>query len=233
MKELALSKPRTTMLDLSHWDFATTFSGVQAASLMLGIDPTGAGLDDQRIVPVIQRMKQDYEGALGAAVWAHDFEDSPKGVLPDPMEGPRHLYSLKMFHATGHEHDVDRIKDEHWLKNDGERNFDVQQFHRDEIARWLGATGMSSIYKFKVESNDELPAGKRWPWGDHHTEYLGHLEAAAREFWVNYDPQNRKKTAPKNVAVIQWLKARKVSTSLANAMATMLRADGLPPGPRT
>lgn len=233
MKELALSKPRTTMVDLSHWDFANTFSGVQAAWLMLGIDPPGAGLDDKRIVPVIQRMKQDYENALGAAVWAHDFAASPKGALPDPMEGPMHLYSLKMFHATGHEFNVDRIKEKHWLKNDGETDFDVQQFHRDELARWLGATGMSSIYKFKVESNDELPAGKRWPWGDHHTEYLGHLEAAAREFWVNYDPQNRKKTAPKNDAIIEWLKARKVSRSLANAMATMLRADGLPPGPRT
>ncbi len=220
------------MVDLSHWDFATKFSGVQAASLMLGIDPASAGLDDQKIVPVIQRMQQHYEDALAAAVWAHDFADGPKGVLPDPMQSPEHLHSLRMFHAAGYEYNVDTIKAGHWLKKAEETDFGVQQFHRDELARWLGATGMSSLYKFRVESNDELPAGKRWPWGDHHTELLGHLEAAAREFWVNYDPQNRKKTAPKNDALIQWLKARKVSTKQAEAMATMLRADGLPTGPR-
>ena len=58
------------MADLSNWDFAPTFSGIQAALLILGIDPTNAGQDDRKIVPVIQRMREDYKGALGAAVLA-------------------------------------------------------------------------------------------------------------------------------------------------------------------
>ena len=78
-----------------------------------------------------------------------------------------------------------------------------------------------------------------WPWGNHQTELLGHLEAAAREFWTGYDPQNAKATAPKNETVIAWLEARnvpgqkkKVSNQMATAIATMLRPEDLPTGPR-
>jgi len=157
------------MVDLSNWDFAPTFSGIQAALLILGIDPTNAGQDDRKIVPVIQRMKTDYKGALGAAVWARDLQDSPKGNLPDPMQGPKNLYSLKMFDPQGYEYNLDRLKEGHWLSDEEATKFDNQQFPRNEIARWLGATGMSSVYKFGVESKHDRPAGPRWPWGDHHT----------------------------------------------------------------
>lgn len=220
------------MADLSNWDFAPAFSGIQAALLILGIDPTNAGQDDRKIVPVIQRMREDYKGALGAAVLARDLQDSSKGNLPDPMQGPKNLYSRRMFHPTGYEYNLDRLKEGHWLSDEGETTFDTQQFLRDEVARWLGATGMSSVYKFGAESKDDRPAGARWPWGDHHTDLLGHIEAAAREFWVNYDPQNTKGTAPKNLAVIAWLQERGVSHSMANSIATILRVDGLATGPR-
>jgi hypothetical protein len=71
-----------------------------------------------------------------------------------------------------------------------------------------------------------------WPWGEHNTKLLEHLEAAASEFWVKYDPQNQKDTAPKRDEVIAWLQARKVSTQMATAIATILRPDDLPSGPR-
>ena len=88
--------------------------------------------------------------------------------------------------------------------------------------------------------DDVLNPSSRWPWGSHHTELLGHLDAAAREFWGGYNPQNAKATAPKNETVIAWLEARnvpgqrkKVSKQIAESIATMLRPDGLPTGPRT
>ena len=72
-----------------------------------------------------------------------------------------------------------------------------------------------------------------WPWGAHHTELLGHLDAAAQKFWVHYDPANAKATAPKNETVVNWLETeRRVSHTVAVAMATILRIDGLPTGPR-
>ncbi len=72
----------------------------------------------------------------------------------------------------------------------------------------------------------------RWPWGNHHTEALGHLEAAAKRFWVNHDPTDNT-TAPTNKEVAASLQAeRKLSKTLAEAIASILRLDGLPTGPR-
>jgi hypothetical protein len=62
---------------------------------------------------------------------------------------------------------------------------------------------------------------------------LGHLDAAAREFWSKYDPANAKNTAPKNETVISWLvDQHNVSTTVATSIATILRADGLKTGPK-
>lgn len=71
-----------------------------------------------------------------------------------------------------------------------------------------------------------------WPWGSHHTESLGHLAAAAEKFWKYYDPSDVS-TAPTNEMVAEWLKnERGVSKDKAAAIASILRADGLKPGPR-
>lgn len=72
----------------------------------------------------------------------------------------------------------------------------------------------------------------RWPWGSHHTETLGHLEAAARKWWILYDPDDRG-TAPTNETVATWLQdERGISKEKARAIASMLRPDDLPTGPR-
>ena len=73
--------------------------------------------------------------------------------------------------------------------------------------------------------------GPKWPWGSHDTKLLRDLGAAAERFWKNYDPSDPT-TAPTNRWVIDWLKERGVSERTAGAMATILRADGLPTGPR-
>ncbi|MEG0052868.1 MAG: hypothetical protein RR928_16285 [Comamonas sp.] len=71
-----------------------------------------------------------------------------------------------------------------------------------------------------------------WPWGSHHTAALGDLEAAAQRFWTLYDP-NDPSTAPTNDMVATWLRdERGVSRDKAAAIASILRADGLRPGPR-
>jgi hypothetical protein len=71
-----------------------------------------------------------------------------------------------------------------------------------------------------------------WPWGKHTTELLEHLAAAAKHWWKNFDPSDNT-TAPTNNDVEQWLMARGVARRTAQVMATILRADGIPPGPRT
>ncbi|GAB3362733.1 MULTISPECIES: hypothetical protein [Giesbergeria] len=79
--------------------------------------------------------------------------------------------------------------------------------------------------------NDSTEPESYWPWGNHHTEALGHLEAAAREFWSAYD-HTKPRTAPKNEVVSNWLQARGVSKTNSDVMASILRLDGLPTGPR-
>ncbi|SCC95430.1 hypothetical protein THIX_90199 [Thiomonas sp. X19] len=65
----------------------------------------------------------------------------------------------------------------------------------------------------------------------HTTKLLQHLAAAADACWKNYDPAEAD-TAPTNEQVEAFLVARGVSKSMAEKMATILRADGLPTGPR-
>lgn len=71
----------------------------------------------------------------------------------------------------------------------------------------------------------------RWPWGAHSTQLLEHLAAAAQRFWVNVDPRDHT-TAPKNEDVEAWLRERGVAQRNAEVMATVLRDDSLPSGPR-
>ncbi len=71
-----------------------------------------------------------------------------------------------------------------------------------------------------------------WPWGDHHTEGLGHLEAAAKKWWTNFDPSEQD-TAPTNSQVASWLmNERGLSKKMADSIASILRPAGLKPGRR-
>lgn len=94
---------------------------------------------------------------------------------------------------------------------------------------WLSAEQVDA-YIGKVA--DE-PTGtiSPWPWGAHETQLLRHLAAAANKFWRLYDPADAT-TAPKNDDVAAWLKEQGVSERNAQVMATILRADNLPTGPR-
>jgi hypothetical protein len=71
----------------------------------------------------------------------------------------------------------------------------------------------------------------KWPWGDYETPLLRKLAAAVERFWKLYDPDDPT-TAPTNQQVVEWLKEQGVSERTAEVIATILRADGLPPGPR-
>jgi hypothetical protein len=99
---------------------------------------------------------------------------------------------------------------------------------RADLHTYIAASGRA-VGTEPVPSNN---AATGWPWGSHHTERLGHLEAAARRFWVNYDPSDHG-TAPTNAVVSAWLqKERKATPTTADSIATMLRPDNLPTGPR-
>jgi hypothetical protein len=97
-------------------------------------------------------------------------------------------------------------------------------------ARVLQTRGLVGVGDQAQASNHSV--SQSWPWGKHHTEMLGHLEAAARKWWANYDP-TEPDTAPTNEMVADWLiEERGVSKDKARSIASILRADGLRTGPR-
>jgi hypothetical protein len=82
-----------------------------------------------------------------------------------------------------------------------------------------------------ARSEPAAAPASRWPWGEHETELLRKLAAAAERFWKRYDPSDAT-TAPTNETIVAWLKEQGVADRNAQVMATILRADGLPTGPR-
>ena len=91
---------------------------------------------------------------------------------------------------------------------------------------------ISSVAEPDEQRGAVKPEATRWPWGTHHTEHLGHLEAAAAKFWANYEP-GQPDTAPTNDMVAEWLvEHRSVSKDKARTIASILRPDGLRTGPR-
>lgn len=107
-----------------------------------------------------------------------------------------------------------------------------------DYAQWARDLGMTLPPYFPTTPTSKLTTPDMWPWGTHDTVMLGHLVAAASHFWKpvseggNYDPE-RPTTAKSNKEVAAWLFKRTNSANISMAMATILRADNLPPGPRT
>lgn len=104
-------------------------------------------------------------------------------------------------------------------------------FTPDDAIEWAAPKFPNLPFK-SVGQDKQLPRqANMWPWGKHDTELLQKLAAAAKNFWTNYDPSDPS-TAPTNQHVIDWLKQQNVAQRNAEIMATILRADGLPTGPR-
>ena len=82
----------------------------------------------------------------------------------------------------------------------------------------------------KATSAEVTPTSK-WPWGNHETELLRHLDAAGAIWKTKYDPKFPA-TAPTNDDIERFLEQRGVSVRVRQVMAQILRADGLRSGPR-
>jgi hypothetical protein len=227
---------------LRHWDFATHFTGEEAAALIMGIDPNFPRSQVDTTYPIVERMRSAYQKALEEAIWAYEFKDGAGDYqsLVDITEKSTGLYSYRMRHISGGEFDIVRLHAGHWLNDQNETAFDAQKFTREELVRWLSAIEIKSEYQFYdlhhtvgfspnfANKNNST----KWPWGEYETKLLQHLEAAANRFWVNYDPTDPS-SAPVNQDVSTWLQdQRALSKKMGDSIATILRVDGLKTGPR-
>jgi hypothetical protein len=96
---------------------------------------------------------------------------------------------------------------------------------------WAKSINYPLPEEFPWQDAAVLPLSRDWPWGNYETDLLRHLAAAANRFWRNYDPSDPS-TAPTNKEVVNWLVEQRVANRTAEIIATILRADGLPSGPR-
>lgn len=218
------------MTDLTYWDYETEFTAVQVAALIVGVEPEASHTARTEMAPVLRRLEKAYRAAL---------DKCKERFLPwvEPAERP--AYSPEEL--TGHliadvEKSAKRSPDTHDLferVDAGRDGLLDDRFPRQNVVNWLAATGLRSVYRFDAPQlpTDSHRSG-RWPWGDHHTKALGHLETAARQFWSTFDPE-QPDTAPTNKDVSEWLvKQFGLSEKMADAIASILRADDLKPGRR-
>ncbi len=108
-----------------------------------------------------------------------------------------------------------------------EREVDLAEF-----AGWLRVIGHQAPPDFPWTPAELDPSHMVWPWGRHTTKDLALLARAADKFWKHYDPGDTT-TAPTNEAVIEWLVQNDMARRKAEVVASLLRADGVPTGPRT
>ena len=231
------------MADLSHWDFAERFTGQEVAALVIGYEPSIVQEEDGIAVmarPISQRLREDYERAHAGFFFQLEGLDNDQlegqdiqGMPADLINPPGAVVSIEMMQLARRCFDsFEEVPFSNWLQVRAS-SFELQYFSRRTITDWLRQINRQSAYVFEIDRparNESLP--KAWPWGNHHTENLGHLAAAAKKWWVNYEPSDPS-TAPTNETVVEWLKTdRNVSGKMAEAIASMLRLDGLRTGPR-
>lgn len=170
------------MQNLRQWDFVESFTGREAAALILGFDPL---LDDCATTePVLRRMSADYDKALLAHqtdVWW--IAASAKGIgffheienNEDNPYVPTNLHSWQMTaflsdaanfdFGQGHGrirnglYELAHDKFKRWLFDDSLNGFDHQLFERFELQRWLTDSDLESDYRFFKQGVNQPESG--------------------------------------------------------------------------
>lgn len=164
------------MSNLSHWDFAETLNGFDAASLILGLDPITD--DCSAILPIVCRMRESYISTLNAirddCILRETYLSSNGELLIftkersiirqmvnsnlEHLKNPTHLYSYRMNGAFNELENVVLYKDalwemaeerfNRWCFDDEATKFEYQLFEKYEIHVWINEIGLTSIYNF-------------------------------------------------------------------------------------
>lgn len=141
------------MADLSHWNLAVTFTGREAAYLLMGIDPSGPDAGKYSSRHTYERLEVAYDGAIKRAMFEGyvepcfpDDQPEPDNLMPDSavLRSVALWQRLEDYREYG-----DSTTFTAWLGN-GDLNFVNQRFTRFELSRWLSENSMKSVYQFDV-----------------------------------------------------------------------------------
>ncbi|MFC7462819.1 hypothetical protein [Hydrogenophaga defluvii] len=143
------------MADLSHWDLAETFTGREAAYLLMGVDPSGPDADKFSARHLQERLETAYQGAIGRAAFEGYIEPcfsydapEPEHLMPEAavLRSVALWANLERFREHG-----DTASFTGWLEY-RDVSFHGQRFSRHELSRWLRENGLKSAYRFDLGS---------------------------------------------------------------------------------
>ncbi len=223
------------MFDLQHFDYLEDFSAEELASLMIEVDPRdlGQSVSFQTIEPLARRIESDYSRARETVKMLFVMHGGDE--LQEKLKTTSHgLFSTDLQNSIDNYYWMDEPKAViDWIMSKAS-NLEWQRFGRKAIVTWLNESNLKSKYNFGQHSMG-VPAKQpdvNWPWGNHTTQDLEDLKAAALHCWNDYKPEDPA-TAPKNETVIHWLMSERGTVQeKAKNIASILRPKDLKSGPR-
>lgn len=157
-----MTKQQKNPNDLTDWDVASDFTGDEVTALVLGSDPSSVDYIGSTRKPLYRKLETAYNAARR---W-HALDDASP-MLWDEIGVPskeKLLQSTSVAQALLH-FDSDETENlARWLASDECASFSTQRFTRAEVARWLAACEIPSVYKFadsKFSKVDSLSLKQR------------------------------------------------------------------------
>lgn len=211
--EADLNERRGVPTLLQLWFLHDTWTRSQGLMLMSDLSPS---------------TKFDYEyRSMDDRVRFISYLETLDGLEHDPDEGYTYEKRLALYESL-------------WDSGDHPSRATPQYFVDWAVAKlkppsWMEWAIEKNLLKRPLPQDQSVPNKTvktlREFCGGHETMLLKLLVKGAVQWWSSYDPNDRS-TAPKSDDVIAWFVGQGTSSRVAEVMAQILRADGLPTGPR-
>lgn len=133
------------MEDLSHWDMANTFTPVEAAALINGVEPDGIDTGNSRIKPTLKRLEMCYRDAM--LYYKGTYDRTKECVVGFQTPFNQIIQSVEMTTWTSQD-PVSDFSLRSWMNDTDRSAFKRQIFSRVELTRWLSEIGVESKYLF-------------------------------------------------------------------------------------
>lgn len=219
--------PVATEPDATYWTRAEEWLLLDAALLLVNLEPRAAlGL----------HLKTMMNGDFAAGPFVRESE-TVRGLSDAARQRLSLAKEIRENAQTAARNDR-LVMARHWTTQPAVQPRDFLVWARDRgyalpvaFESLVELTSREELNARIAELQGQLAATNRWPWGNHSTELLDNLAAAADQFWKPYDPSGQT-AAPTNKQVKAWLIDRGVADRVAEIMAQMLRASDPTSGPR-
>lgn len=245
-----------TETEIAAWQLNDVFAPRIVAALIIGVNPHE--VNDGQISPILERMCRDYASAIylhmqdianlyegvetssdAKALLGKSLQSIAMVLIVDPADGWK-LYRdpLRGQPYDPQQEEVSYYEPEEvnlWLSHVWEdpqpwkcSNFEVQEFSRNEIVRWLKGNNISSVFPFDRESQSVVAAEEsrfiksgRTP---HRTTLMDAVEEASARYWGELVSVDDHDTHPTNAKVAEWLVENElVGKTMADKIATIIR----------